>query len=97
MALHLKRLNILALADIHYIGTAKHTCGLEDRKTTLGLEFVQRILESVDINSIDVIVLMGDLVDNGNAPVAADDLESLSLELKKRGKPVIVVPGAKCG
>lgn len=87
------QLNILALADIHYIGTADHTCKLHRRKSKLALEFVQRILDSVDIHTIDVIALMGDLVDNGNAPGADNDLETLRSNLVKCGKPIIVIPG----
>ncbi len=90
----MEKLNILVLADIHYVGTAKHACNLKNRKTKLALELIQRVVySSVDMDNIDVIFLMGDLVDNGNAPGAEDDMRLIHSELVKTGKPVIVVPG----
>ena len=89
----MKKLNILLLADIHYVGTANHICNLKDRKTKLALELIQRVIQSVDMDKIDVIFLMGDLVDNGDAPGAEDDMKLINSEIKKTEKPVIVVPG----
>lgn len=93
MIKELVNINILVITDLHYVGEAKHTCNLEDRKTELALGFVQRIVHSEDIDSIDLIALLGDLVDNGKAPGAENDIDALYQELKKTGKPVIVVPG----
>ncbi len=89
----MKQLNILILTDIHYIGRADHVCAIEDRKANLGLELVERVLNSVDIGDIDLILLLGDLVDNGNATGAKEDMEALYTVLKATGKPVIVAPG----
>lgn len=89
----MNRINILALTDIHYIGMADHTCKIEKRKTKQALDLIQKVYQSVDRNQIDLVILLGDLVDNGKAPGADEDLSALNVELKKLGKPIIVVPG----
>lgn len=89
----MNRLNALVITDIHYVGCADHLCKIEKRRTTLALELVQRTLRSVGEKEIDLIILLGDLVDNGNAQGAEDDIKALAAILKKTGKPVITVPG----
>ena len=89
----MKQINMLVVTDIHYVGKAKHVCNLRSRKTELALELLRMVIYSIDKDKIDLILLLGDLVDNGNALGAEDDIVSLSYELKKLGKPVIVVPG----
>ncbi len=89
----MKKINILAFADIHYVKTAKHIHIIEKRKTNLGLQLVEKAISFTDMENIDLIILLGDLVDNGNAPLVEKDLLALSSVLKETKKPVIVAPG----
>jgi histidinol phosphatase-like PHP family hydrolase/calcineurin-like phosphoesterase family protein len=89
----MNELNVLVITDIHYIGCADHVCKAQKRRATFALELVQRVLRSVDEKIIDLILLMGDLVDKGDAPGAEKDIKVLASILKTTGKPVIVVPG----
>jgi predicted MPP superfamily phosphohydrolase len=86
-------LNMLVLTDIHYVGVADHVCSIEKRKTKQALELIQRVFQSLDKDQIDLVLLLGDLVDNGLAPGAEADMMTLKTELDKLGKPLIAVPG----
>lgn len=89
----MNELNVLAITDIHHIGCADHVCKIEKRRSALALELVERVFRSVDEKKIDLIILLGDLVDKSDAPGAEKDLEAIASFFKKIGKPVIVVPG----
>lgn len=89
----MKPIKILAIAGNNFIDAADHTCKVKNRKSPSPLELVQRVIYSVDMNNIELIVLLGGAVDNGNEPGVKNDMESFNSELKKLGKPVIVVPG----
>lgn len=84
-------LKVLFLADIHYIGKAEHVCSISDRKASSGLSLINEILDRN--KDMELVILMGDLVDNGEAPYAADDLREISETFRKASLPVIVVPG----
>jgi len=88
-------LNMLVIADSHYIGIADHVCPLIERKCTLALKLLQEVLDTVNNSgtTIDVIALMGDMVDNGNALGAKEDLLAIKETIKKTKVPVIVAPG----
>ncbi|NLC45055.1 MAG: hypothetical protein GX783_12350 [Clostridiales bacterium] len=87
------QLNMLVLTDIHYVGKANHICGIQERKSKQALELIQEVFESVERAKIDLVVLLGDLVDNGKASGAEEDMVALQKEISKLGKPVIVAPG----
>lgn len=86
-------LNMLVLTDIHYVGKANHICSIQERKSKQALDLIRKVFQSVDRHKIDAVILLGDLVDNGKAPRAEEDIVSLQMEISKLGKPVIVVPG----
>ena len=86
-------LNMLVLADIHYVGKANHICSIQERKSKQALDLIRKVFQSVGRHKIDAVILLGDLVDNGKAPRAEEDMVSLQTEISKLGKPVIVVPG----
>jgi histidinol phosphatase-like PHP family hydrolase/predicted MPP superfamily phosphohydrolase len=91
---HDQYLDLLILADIHYVDEAQHTCRIPKRRTELGLELVRRVWNrAVRSGRPDAVVLMGDLVDNGDADGADKDLARLCDELADKGVPVLVVPG----
>jgi len=85
---------LLLIADVHYVREAAHVCPIPERNARLGLELVRRVRLRVARGApVDAVVLMGDLVDNGDAPGAELDLQALAEEVRKFGVPVIVVPG----
>lgn len=86
-------LNMLVLTDIHYVGVADHVCSIKERKTKQALELIAKVYQSIDKDQIDLVLLLGDLVDNGLAPGAEADMITLKAELNKLGKPLIVAPG----
>ena len=86
---------LLVMADVHYVGAARHECVMPARRATLGLELVQRVCGWAQRTHFvpDAVVLLGDLVDNGNADGAPPDLAALRDAVEKLGVPVIVIPG----
>lgn len=87
------KLKILFLTDLHYIGKAEHTCNVAIRQTHLAAKLLKEVFEQVPAEAYDVIVLGGDLTDNGNAAGAAEDLLELKQIAKAQNKPVLVVRG----
>jgi histidinol phosphatase-like PHP family hydrolase len=87
-------LNLLLVADVHYVHHAEHECAIAARKATWGLELVRRAIRRVERQGgVDAVVLMGDLVDNGEAAGVEEDLAELRDEVRSLGVPTIVVPG----
>jgi histidinol phosphatase-like PHP family hydrolase len=87
-------LDLLILADIHYVESAQHECPIPTRRAELGLELLQRAWRRAVRQGIpDAVVLMGDLVDNGDADRAGEDLQRLRDELADKDVPILVVPG----
>lgn len=87
-------LDLVIIADVHYVDQADHICRIPTRNAPLGSELIQRVRQRIGRTGLpDVIVLMGDLVDNGEAPGAEQDLTALKAELEDIGVPILVVPG----
>jgi len=87
-------LELVVISDVHYVREAQHTCPIPQRQADLGRELVHRVrLRVARAEPVDAVVLMGDLVDNGEAPGAERDLEALAEEARKFDVPIIVVPG----
>ncbi|MGD8237895.1 MAG: metallophosphoesterase [Armatimonadota bacterium] len=87
-------LDLLILADLHFVESAQHECPIPRRRADLGPELIRRAWErAVRQGAPDAVVLMGDLVDNGNADRADQDLQRLRDELADTGVPILVVPG----
>lgn len=86
---------LLVLADVHYVGLAKHKSVHPHRRTELGLELVRRACSQVHRLQIrpDAVVLLGDLVDDGDAAGALDDLKALHGEVSRMAIPMIALPG----
>lgn len=87
------KLNILFLTDLHYVGKAKHTCSIAIRKVQLAAQLLKDVLQTVPADTYDVIVLGGDLTDNGNAAGALEDLQELKQIITAQNKPVLIVRG----
>jgi histidinol phosphatase-like PHP family hydrolase len=89
-----RTLELLLIADVHLVREARHECPIPARNAGLGLELVRRArLRAQRERRIDAVMLMGDLVDNGEAVDADRDLRALTEEIGKSEAPAIVVPG----
>ena len=87
-------LDLVVIADVHYVGQADHICPIPSRNAPLGGELLQRMWRRIQRKGLpDALVLMGDLVDNGEAPGAERDLAALKAQLEDTHVPVLVVPG----
>ncbi len=84
-------LTILFLTDFHYIGTAKHTCAVAGRQTGLAPQLLEQARHAAQ--EADVVVLGGDLTDNGMAEGALEDLQQLWRLVQQWQKPVFTVRG----
>jgi len=89
-----RQLNLVIVADVHYVHKASHACAVPERHAWLGLELAERVVQEIQRgNRTDALVLMGDLVDDGDASGADEDLIALTNALQKAGVPILVVPG----
>jgi histidinol phosphatase-like PHP family hydrolase len=88
-------LHILAIADPHFISAANHTCVHAGRHARLSLVLLRKTLWRLRHLGIkpDVIVLLGDMVDNATKPGAEEDWQALAGEVHRTGIPVLAVPG----
>ena len=87
-------LTILVIADLHYVDHAGQECTVPERLGRYGLEFMKRAMEEAwRTHTPDVIVVLGDLVDDGTVEGAEQDLEDLRAAVREAEIPVIVVPG----
>jgi histidinol phosphatase-like PHP family hydrolase/predicted MPP superfamily phosphohydrolase len=90
----LPQLCLLILADIHYVHHAKSASPIPARRSELGRELVRRACERArQLMKLDAVLMMGDLVDDGTAAGAREDLTELWEELRRPGLPVVVVRG----
>jgi predicted MPP superfamily phosphohydrolase len=88
-------LDVLVLSDLHYVHAADHVCPIPRRKSALGVSLVERAyaqLERLGL-SVDLAIVLGDVVDNGEAVGADADLTAVADALHAPGLPVLAVPG----
>lgn len=92
---HPKPLTILSIADPHFVGAASHTCHHPERHMRLGQILLRKALWRLKHLGVkpDLIVLLGDLVDDATRPGATEDWLSLAGEVRRSGIPVLAVPG----
>jgi predicted MPP superfamily phosphohydrolase len=88
-------LDILVLSDLHYIGVADHTCPIPQRKCQLGPALIQAAFRQFRQEGIEpeLLILLGDLVDDGLAEGAEADLSTVAEAAQETGLPLLVVPG----
>jgi histidinol phosphatase-like PHP family hydrolase len=93
--MNLAPLDILVLADLHYTTLARRNCPCTARQAPLALMLVHKALARLRHEGITpgLILLLGDLVDDGDAPDARNDLARLAGELQRSGIRVLAVPG----
>jgi len=90
-----KSLDALVISDLHYVDRAEHVCPIEVRRTGLGPALVHAALENLDSLGVhvDLSIILGDIVDNGLAPGAEEDLAAVAGALREARVPVLAVPG----
>lgn len=87
-------LDLLVISDLH-TERASHQCAVAARRAGAGLELLKRIHADLTRSHShpDAVVVLGDLVDNGHAENASEDLEAIREELARYSVPVISIPG----
>ena len=88
-------LTILAVSDLHYTGLARQAAQPAHMHGGLARVLLAKVflrLKHLGIKP-DVVVLLGDLVENGADPNADDDLTGLHSELTRTGIPFLAVRG----
>ena len=88
-------LDVLVLSDLHYVREADHVCPIEQRKCALGVTLVERAFERMWDRGVDVVlvIVLGDVVDNGEANGADVDFAAVAEAVRGPGIPVLAVPG----
>jgi len=88
-------LDILVVSDLHFVERANGSCRHPCRRTELGLVLMRKAwlrLKHLGIRP-DVVVLLGDAVDDGLAEGAEFDLAALADALRGFGVPCLAVHG----
>ncbi|MGO8703964.1 MAG: metallophosphoesterase [Candidatus Brocadiia bacterium] len=87
-------LTILAMTDLHYLRRLREDRPEPSRVYRLALEWtVRAIREACRASAPDVIVILGDLLEDGASPAAESDAAELAAAVREAGLPVIVAPG----
>ena len=87
-------LTILAMTDLHYLRRLREDQPEPSRVYRLALEWtVRAIREACRVSAPDVIVILGDLLEDGASPGAESDAAELAAAVREAGLPVIVAPG----
>ncbi len=86
--------HILAVSDFHFTDQAPAS-PLAARQGRFGSIFLRKALHRLKMEGqpVDLIVILGDLVDQGLDPNAGRDLDSLGRTIQKLGVPALVIPG----
>ena len=86
-------LKMLVLADLHYVNRTQLTTAT-NHLCRLAPDWVARAVRRASRDGApDVIVALGDSVQEGNAPGGRDDLRELAAALNATDIPVVAVPG----
>ncbi|MBN1348501.1 metallophosphoesterase [candidate division KSB1 bacterium] len=90
-----RKLDILVLSDLHYIDKASHTGSIGKRNSFLGPLLIQKALQRLAYQNIrlDLMVILGDVVDNGDADGAEIDLAGVAHTAQDSGLPILALPG----
>jgi predicted MPP superfamily phosphohydrolase len=88
-------LDLLVLTDLHYIGVADDVCTIEARRSDIGPTLVREAAQRLRQEGIqlDLVVLLGDLVNDGLAAGAEHDLAEIARAVTHTGLPFLAVPG----
>jgi len=89
------KLDILVISDLHYVNHAIVTRPTKTRHTFFGPLLIRKALQRLKYQGIQIglIIILGDLIENGYATNADKDLKTFAEEIRRIGLPVLVVPG----
>jgi hypothetical protein len=88
-------LDMLVLSDLHYIGVADRVCPIPERNCHLGPALVRAAFQELRREGIepDLLILLGDLVDDGLAAGADADLAAVAEAARETELPILAPPG----
>jgi len=88
-------LDILVITDLHYVSATTPPAPEDGRQTFLGPLLLRKALLRLTHQGIapGLIVLLGDLIDNGDGSAARQDLTAISKEAQRVGLPVLATAG----
>ncbi len=88
-------LDILVISDLHYMGNASAACSAPARRCEWGALLLRKALLRLRHQGIqpNLILLLGDIVNDGTASDAEQDLRTVADFAHKIGVPVLAVPG----
>jgi len=88
-------LTILAVSDLHYTGLSRQVAQLARMHGGFARVLLRKVFLRLQYLGIkpDVVVILGDLVENGTDPDSDADLIALHSELTRAGIPFLVVRG----
>lgn len=88
-------LDLLVLTDLHYIHAADDTCSIEQRQCDLGPALIRGAFQNLQKAGVqlDLLILLGDLVNDGHALGAEIDLAALAQAAQDTGLPLLALPG----
>ncbi len=89
----MEELRLLLIGDIHYGGSPSRESKIAGRKSKFGVEFLKRLGNRISPGDYDAAVFMGDLVDDGLAEGAAEDLGAIKKEADSFPVPCFFVRG----
>lgn len=88
-------LDLLVLTDLHYIHAADDVCSIAARHCDLGPALVRAAFQDVQKAGMrpDVLLLLGDLVNNGLATGVDRDMAEIAQAARDTGLPILALPG----
>jgi histidinol phosphatase-like PHP family hydrolase/predicted phosphodiesterase len=87
-------LDLLIIADLHYVGPEGTARPLPERKGKLAAELAERaVRHALRSGRPDAIVLLGDLLEDGTTADAREELAEIRRRLSSFEIPLLVVPG----
>lgn len=88
-------LRILALGDVHYLRRAEaESVNAGTGPDHFGAEWVARAIRDACVGGeVDVMVLLGDMVQDGMAAGGEEDMRDVAQVVRESGIPLVVVPG----
>ena len=85
---------VAAVSDLHYVRHARRTPSCERFHSHRAADLLRRVVARLKAaGAVHAILVLGDVVDDGNAPGVEADLADLREVLYRSGAPFILAPG----
>ena len=90
-----KKLDILVLSDMHYTGLGESVSPISARRTELGPVLLEKSLHRLRHEgvSVDLIILLGDMIDNGAGVNAEKNIKQIAETARELKLPILAVSG----